>query len=79
MVVRFFVIHLQKLNETLKQNKMTGQTTYKKNERGFTKHNPNAESQKNAMTHHIARIYMMKQEERGRFISYEQALKETDY
>ncbi len=52
---------------------------YNKNERGFTKFNPNAESQKNAMIHHIARIYMMKQEERGRIISYEQALEETNY
>ncbi len=54
-------------------------TSYNKNERGFTKFNPNAKKNKNAMTHHIARLYMMKQEERGRIISYEQALKETDY
>ncbi len=52
-------------------------TNYNKNERGFTKYNPNAESERNAMAHHIARIYMMQQEEKGVFISYEQALEET--
>jgi len=53
--------------------------SYNKNERGFTKFNANAQSNKDAMTHHVARIYMMKQEEIGRIISYEQALNETDY
>ena len=52
---------------------------YSKNERGFTKFNPNAKRDRDAMTHHVARIYMMKQEERGRIISFEQALRETDY
>ena len=63
--------------QTNKQNKMLN--SYNKNERGFTKFNANAESNKDAMRHHVARIYMMTQEERGRFISYEQALNETDY
>ena len=52
---------------------------YSKNERGFTKFNKDAEFQRNLQTHHIARMYMMMQEERGRIISYEQALKETNY
>jgi len=52
---------------------------YKKSERGFTKHNKDAKFQKNLQTHHIARLYMMMQEERGRMITYEQALEETDY
>ena len=54
-------------------------TSYNKNERGFTKFNPNADKDRNAMTQHIARIYMMREEERGRFISLAQAIKETDY
>jgi len=54
-------------------------SSYNKNERGFTKFNPNAQSNKNAMVHHIARLYMMREEERGRIISYEQAIEETDY
>ena len=69
------VLSLQ--HQTNKQNKMYN--SYKKNERGFTKFNANAQSNKDAMTHHVARIYMMKQEEIGRIISYEQALNETDY
>ena len=47
--------------------------------RGFAKYNKDAETQRNLQTHHIARLYMMKMEERGRIISYEQALEETDY
>jgi len=54
-------------------------SSYNKNERGFTKFNPNAQSNKNAMVHHIARLYMMREEERGRIISYDQAIEETDY
>mgnify|MGYP000138184880 CR=1 FL=1 len=54
-------------------------TSYNKNERGFTKFNKNQQRDKNAMTQHIARLYMMREEERGRFISLAQAIEETDY
>ena len=54
-------------------------TSYNKNERGFTKFNKNQKTDKNAMIHHIARLYMMREEERGRIISYDQAIEETDY
>jgi hypothetical protein len=71
------VLSLQHQTNKQTQNKMFN--SYNKNERGFTKFNANAQSNKDAMTHHVARIYMMKQEEIGRIISYEQALNETDY
>lgn len=58
---------------------ITGQTPYKADERGFTKNNPSAEMNKNAMAHHIARLYMMRMEERGKSVSYEEALEATDY
>ena len=58
---------------------MTTQTPYKSNERGFTKNNSNASFNKDLMTHHFARIYMMKMEERGKIVSYEEALEATDY
>ena len=52
---------------------------YKSSERGFTRFNPNAKRDKNAMAYHIARLYMMREEERGRFITLQEAIKETDY
>jgi len=45
--------------------------------RGFAKHNKNQKQDNNALIHHLARLHMMMQEERGIIISYEQALKET--
>jgi len=45
--------------------------------RAFTKYNKNRKQNIEAQKHHLARLYMMIQEEKGIFISYEQALKET--
>ena len=45
--------------------------------RGFAKHNKNQKQDNDALIHHLARLHMMMQEERGIFISYEKALEET--
>ena len=58
-----------------KQNKNTH--TMSHTSRGFTKYNKNQKQDNNALIHHLARLHMMMQEEKGVFISYEQALKET--
>lgn len=55
------------------------QTTYKIDERGFTKYNPEAETQKNLMIHHVARLYMMTQEEKGIIVSYKEAIDATNH
>ena len=52
--------------------------SYNKSERGFAKHNKNAKFEKNLMEHHIVRLYMMTEEEKGRFISYEEAIEEIN-
>lgn len=50
---------------------------YKKSERGFTKFDKDSNLKRNLQEHHFARIFMMKQEEKGIFISYEEAIKQT--
>jgi len=44
--------------------------------RGFTKYNKNTKQQTEDLKHHLARLKMMMMEERGIFITYEEALKE---
>jgi hypothetical protein len=45
--------------------------------RGFAKHNKNQKQNTEAMVHHFARLHMMMEEEKGNFISYEEALEAT--